>query len=1590
MLNSAEQLAVKQKFEALRTKLIDLTLRNRMLNFHERSKQALLFRNEESTQVYDRLVVKEQSFSFKGKPDSAKQAARIDEPIDTFGDLFALEELEERAREELDNALIGDLRTLSTEDTTLRTELAETTLQVTLRKLAKDAADLFEETGLDALYLALGTIKWSPRSEDDKQCIAPLLFIPVELRRSKNGKYSLRASSTVTGDNLSLVRKLKVEFDIDFPRFGTKSDPFMYDVTTYFQEVRGAIRAQPGWTIDENWMALSFFQFAKMVMYQDLDEQEWPEEAKPSQDKDLQMAFGNLDSAFEPKVKEGDFLDPFRPVDEAFEVFDCDSSQALAITRAQSGVSMVIEGPPGTGKSQTISNLVAQYVAEGKTVLFVAEKHAALDVVFRKMQESGLQDMCLDLHDKSARPKAFYEELRRVLGLPGIQFDERNSFLEMEKQRRELNSYCESVNTPVLGTQLSVNQAAGHLESIPQEQAEDIPFRVDYKYLSGKSWSQISQVCGTLRTIENKLRTTGPIEQHAFFECSLNLISDQIVLDAKELSRIALEKLEVVVSEVDSFAKELSVPPAQSISEISILLRCAKRAQDAPVVSQVSPQLDLWDIHQSQVEKNLQDLAHFQDIRQRNSSVVHEAIWANPVLPMLSIFEALASKWNRWFYRDFRSANKQLSALLKPSAGMNASERLALLRQVHAAQESYARLSAHEALMSNLFGVQWLGESSDVSVLRSIQTWCCSVRSEVKNGELPAGILRFLNGEFDRRDLHRRSEIISDLAQESRMALERVFSQVKHSANKISEIPLNDLRQKIARWRDETHRLVEMTELNLALLRAEESDFGFVRKHIEYWSEACNKLEIAVKRSFLHGVIQHGVELFPALERFDRHEHMQRLDEFNKSDRKSLLINRKRVQRAHLDNRPTGLPRVGIWAEFLAMSGLKRNHKSIRWAMDRVGPQILKIKPVFMMSPLTVSRYLSRDQVKFDVVIFDEASQITPEDALPAIVRAHQTIVVGDSKQLPPTAFFSSLMNDSSEQQEDSMQVTTETESVLNLFSSKWTNSHRVVGLRWHYRSKHQSLIRPSNRWSYDNKLVVFPSPELGATEEMGLSMVYDASHVYDRGGSGANAEQAAAVAKAVVQHIRTNPERSLGVATFSTAQQTAVQDALELALREIPAEFESFQKRHPFERLFVKNLERVQGDERDAIFISIGYGPDVNGKMHMNFGPIAQEGGERRLNVLMSRARLKCTVFSSITGDSIPESATRSRGVEVLRSFLKFAQSGELDDPKPIPGGELNVFEEQVARAIRERGYEVHAQVGCIGYAIDLAVVHPEYPGKYVLAIECDGATYHSARSARDRDRLRQAALEARGWRFHRVWSTAWFKQRQSEVDRCLEAIGLALVEEASDGNRESEVQVPEDLPTVMSVPPVQSVDRLRPYLRWQRPLHLGGVSLTDLPSSAMANLVTEILATESPLHEQHLAFRIREVSNVARLGPRIAQSVQEGIQAALSRGKIKQIGEFFHLKSNVEVQPRDWSLLPDGERKSHWVSDDELRAAVLWVLRGGFGVRIEELEVQAWRSLGFSRPGKAVERSRLVISALVVNGKVVREEDHIRISLS
>lgn len=528
-----------------------------------------------------------------------------------------------------------------------------------------------------------------------------------------------------------------------------------------------------------------------------------------------------------------------------------------------------------------------------------------------------------------------------------------------------------------------------------------------------------------------------------------------------------------------------------------------------------------------------------------------------------------------------------------------------------------------------------------------------------------------------------------------------------------------------------------------------------------------SNLDIAYEIALCGSLLRRATLQYPELGRSVGFEFDELRSRFRRADDQIVDLHRRKLQfKLGSRNIPGGISE-GKASELTDLGLIKREiakqtkHLPIRKLLSRAGLAVKRMKPCFMMSPLSVSQFLARD-FTFDLVVMDEASQLRPEEALGAIARAKQVVVVGDPKQLPPTNFFN-FTDNAVPATDDAADFDLPQESIMELS----LRALRARRLKWHYRSKHESLIAFSNHAFYDRDLIVFPSPH-HHHDSLGIRHVA-VNGIYDKR---RNVIEAQSVVEAAIVFMAEHPGRSLGIVAMNQEQRDVISDLLDdKARRDLVVQNYLAKWEGTLEPFFVKNLENVQGDERDVIFISTVYGKDSNGNLFQRFGPINGAMGHRRLNVLFTRAKCQMTIFTSLDDERLIVDNRSSAGLRALKQFLTYARTGRLESAPDVDNERQpdSEFEVLVMSELRQRGYQVSPQVGVAGYFIDLAVHHPNVPGNFILGIECDGASFHSAKSARDRDKTRQEVLENLGWSIHRIWSTDWFQHADRELNRLL-----------------------------------------------------------------------------------------------------------------------------------------------------------------------------------------------------------------------------
>ena len=1029
--------------------------------------------------------------------------------------------------------------------------------------------------------------------------------------------------------------------------------------------------------------------------------------------------------------------------------------------------------------------MIAELIGNGKSVLLVAEKDTALRVVYQRMVECGLNHVCLNLHHSGTTDKRkLVEDLSKTIKyieyltqtFDGKRHD--HFFVQLASARQSVGSYLAGLHTKEKPLDKSLFELFGEILRKKREGVPDL--NVIFPDFNQWSPNRLQEAKNLLNQLAQFIPFFNGEKTTIWAKSSLSSYSYELELELRE----QMEEFQQAIALIQNISQQLQATfQVKSLSNLESLEICyvalshvLKAPQELPE-NWADADVPTAQNALAQLKSNVQIIEDSEPLlRQRYSSELF-----SPDLPQLSDRYQKYSRF--WLIRIFNPSywrdRKRLQKLCIKTNQVSHNELKRDLSQAVKIQSIQKQLRYSNYPARQVFGSLFDPQISKESELKPIEqalSWLIGLQRY----SLPAdSVQQVVNFPSQRRDLAKLIQQIESSNNQIRKGLDSLLSH-------FNEDDITD--------RNLPRHQISFSDLK-NFLNIAQSDLPYFQEWLTY-RETCKKLEDLGANKFLDALRSNRLDSkywFPVLEKliyqtcldsilarkpelrnFNVEVHERQRSEFSTLDYSQLDVARERLKQLHAE-------RWQSWEKTsVAQSELprlkqeairRRQHLPIRKLLNdkQKGIQNLAktLKPCWMMSPLSVSQYIDPNVIHFDVLIFDEASQLRTEDVVPSIIRSDQVIVIGDRKQLPPTSFFS--IGESEEDMDDYNDVSYE--SILD----ECSNFMFGRTLKWHYRSQDERLIAFSNLHFYDSQLVTFPNPI--QNPDLGVWFEHVPDGVYDRGGRRDNQREAAIAAQLVLEHIQQAPDQSLGIIAFSEAQANAIQEQIEILGRDYSS-LEAF-CRDNSPQFFLKALENVQGDERDVILLSVGYARDSQGKLSLNFGPLNKKGGERRLNVAVTRAKSKITLVSSIRAGDIDLTRTQSEGVRLLRDYLEYAASGG----ERLQGNSYtddlhfdSPFEEDVYHTINQHSslqdYLIRTQVGCSGYRIDLAIAHNNRPGEFLLGIECDGASYHSSSTARDRDRLRQQVLERLGWSIHRIWSTEWFRNKPEQVRLLIERI--------------------------------------------------------------------------------------------------------------------------------------------------------------------------------------------------------------------------
>lgn len=1535
------------KLEASRKELLDLGMRNTLLNYKTPKARGLHIVQERSASIYDILVKQNKAMTFLGRPGK---------------DDDSLFELPELTAEELQDAY---------NDTRLQTNEIEQKLQEKILSTYYFAKTSIEEQGVNILYLALGMLHWYEKGNTEEVRRAPLVLIPVSLERSSaSERFRLRFTGGDVGVNLSLQAKMMVDFNITLPDL---PDTDEFDIGGYLTDIADRIVHQQLWKVETDDIELGFFSFGKFMIYHDLDSSKWPDDNKPFDHPILKSLFGGGFNEPLPTATEEQNLDKETKAHELFHVVDADSSQVLAMLAVNEGRNMVIQGPPGTGKSQTITNIIANAVGQGKKVLFVAEKMAALEVVKRRLDAINLGEACLELHSHKANKKDLHEEIKRVLelGKPTLTHLQ-DEITQLDSYKNILNGYCNSINRPIEQSGLSAQQVIGYLQEIAEKYKHvKLPF-IPVSAIESLTAEEARKVSSTAELIEARLKDIGIPAQLLFYGSALTLFlpqENEATVELLDKTMLSVKNLLQLAEEVAAFIGAAIPSTLEQHKEMAQLIAYL---MEGPDLNDIAVKDRAWVTNHDDIAELLQTGKERSDLLLQYEHILHPEAWDYNVLPLRQNLLLHGHKWYKFLLGDYKRSVKELAAIAKVPLPDDLDGKIRYIDDIIAAKRLNSIIDENSALAERLFGSRWRKLKSNWASLEELLRFMTALHANISSGKYPEFILDFFSRNENPQSLKSYYGKLMELIQAYELNSATVYHKLELKGADAQV--LSDQLSKLGEWKMRLNEIQHVVQWNNLAQSAQRDGAGYLITAALNWDGAAQYLKVAFLKTWYEYLIKKVMTERPPLRGFERTSHEEVIDKFNQLDLLNLQYNRARVALKHYESIPRQVG-GGQWNILKSEFNKRARHMPIRKLMLEAGLAIQTVKPVFMMSPMSIANFLSPGSIDFDLVIFDEASQVRPVEALGALLRGKQLVVVGDTKQLPPTSFFDKMNSET----EDEENITADIQSILGMCDGQGAPQRM---LRWHYRSRHESLISLSNHEFYENKLVIFPSP--GSRYRMGLAFHHLADAVYDRGKTRTNPIEAEVVATAVIEHALKNPKQSLGVVAFSTAQMQALQNAVEIKRRKNP-DTEAFFRGHANEPFFIKNLENVQGDERDVIFISIGYGRTEDGKVPMSFGPLNNDGGEKRLNVLITRAKYRCEVFTNITAENIHPTPATKFGIRALKSFLYFAQHGAFETRQDLPVPLKRPFEDVIYDQLTALGYTVKKKVGSEGFFIDLAIVDTANPGRYLIGIECDGQSYFQAKSARDRDRLRKQVLENIGWKIFKVWSTEWYRNPERELQRLIAAIISATEQASLDDQVEEETQ--QEINALVREEKEEVDDNVVTYLQAVLPREILGQELHLVPFGKLAEWIKQVVTVESPVHFEEVARRIADASGASKIGSRIRYTINAATDFAVNSGIAQRRGDFLWVPDLTEPVIRERSKLAAASRKLSLIAPEEMDLAIQRIVENSIAIQAEVAVPLIAKLFGINRVTEDIRKELMQsIELSLSRGIVLRDGDYLK----
>jgi Protein of unknown function (DUF4011)/REase_MTES_1575/AAA domain/Protein of unknown function (DUF3320) len=1558
----------KTKQKIWERKLLDLSLRNNLLNLHI-TRNMLQLVDIDISNLEDTLS-EGKSFSIMPNPnaDVLRKYNLFNKPIHHSSPLY------QSANDEVKH-------------NRLLTHYHQQDLDNILVYIHKNAKQAIEENGSSTLYLAIGLLKWFDRKTHEQPRYAPILLLPVEIsRRSVNSKFTLKSREEETMINITLVEFLRQEYELNLEVLEQlPTDEKGVDVAKVMGILRRAVMQLKGWDVEEQ-LVLGNFSFSKLILWKDIVVHQ--EELLKS-DMVRSLVEGKL--VFNENHEQHSAND-FENIQSQSIVLpiSTDVSQMEAVLAAQQGRSFVLHGPPGTGKSQTITNIIADALYRGKRVLFVAAKKAALEVVHRRLEQIGLAPFTLELHSNKSKKSDVLQQMTKSIETAKLArtVDFQQEAQRLDTAKKAISNYVNLLHQKQqVGWSLydSITALENYSNNIFQKNF--IPETV-LQQLNATLWQQWTDWLPQFQSITKLL--IHPSENSL---TALNLpqyspsLSEEISTQTQKLLTLVPD----VQNKSQSLAKAIHFPfSIQAKTEWEQFVQVINALQNLPDIP-------------------LEFIRYLSD--KENYNVYEE--WSKAYRQYLTVLNSILKNYNRkllstnisateiewkqaqqsWFFPKWlqkRKIKKQL-AVFKNAPLNNESELEQLFFYNNQLQEVQSILQqsrfgvVHQSL-KNLFKDEQT-DLSDIDNKAALVQYLSSLTNNWERNGLVKWVQFWQEKNLEYSDEIKQSNFtsISEFIQ-----LTTTFTEQKKSYETLTGINF----QQRENWIKETLTQLQNIQTLLPQLRnwmnyvqlCNQGE-GLILHWLirDYENKLCHAENISDYFYYtVHASIaQRIISQHESLSLFNVGLFESKIEQYKiiAKDFQNLTIQELRVKlAAQLSNTTAEAMQsseIGILQRAIKNRG---RGISIRKLFDQIPALLPRIAPCMLMSPISVAQYFDVNTKHFDILIFDEASQLPTCEAVSALARANQSIIVGDPKQMPPTSFFSTVKLD-----EENMDVE-DLESILDDCLSLSVPSKYLLR---HYRSKHESLIAFSNVNYYENKLLTFPS-----SDDLNRKVKHHpVKGFYDKGKTRTNKFEADEIVQYIKSHYSDSQKRklSLGVVTFSQTQQNLIEDKLQKLFMSDP-KLEEFANESN-EPLFVKNLENVQGDERDIILFSVCYAPDEEGKMSMNFGPLNRDGGWRRLNVAVTRARYEMHIFVTLQTDQIDLSRTSAEGVAGLKAFLQFAEKGHLSVRPEDVQEDFNKqhLSASISKKLQEKGLEVKCNIGTSGFKMDIGIVHPDKPQQYILGIVVDGHYYYNAHTTNDREMVMPSVLKALGWNIHRIWTIDWRENSNKIIDTIIEKVKQLQTQPEVKAKIitgpvfESAFEPIKALPE--EVPPITVTSKQNPYTSYSLTPVSNANSETIFEfqnRNTIKQQIQSLVHTEVPISKSLLYKKVLQAWNTSRAGARLDKHLE---------GIIKEM----NLVQTIHHQPFYWSKNTTldyyrsndiEKRNMEDIAPEEVLVALLEVVTNNLSIEEAELLRYLARTFGFAKVGKQIDTIlRYVINTAVQQGKVKRESNRIKL---